>query len=369
IVNVVQACHFMGVMHRDIKPENFLFSSNDENAMLKAIDFRCADFIKEEPEEQMLYEIQNAPIDFESHPWPCISSAATDLVKKMLIRNPKKRITAAKFLGNMNKLKKVALTVMAKNLSEEEIKGLKTTFNNINTDKSGTVTPEELKRGLTTLGSKVSETEVKQLIEAQSTLDVLSLSKKVISLIWSKPEEQMLYEIENAPIDFESHPWPCISSAATDLVKKMLIRNPKKRITAAKFLGNMNKLKKVALTVMAKNLSEEEIKGLKTTFNNINTDKSGTVTPEELKRGLTTLGSKVSETEVKQLIEAKWCSGNRNRNQLETGPVKKTKTPSFLSKHLLFSRLNEEHQKVVSSIPSMTPNPKKQREKTENMRR
>lgn len=45
IVNVVQACHFMGVMHRDIKHENFLFSSNDENALLKAIDFRCAVFI------------------------------------------------------------------------------------------------------------------------------------------------------------------------------------------------------------------------------------------------------------------------------------------------------------------------------------
>ncbi|CAF2042527.1 unnamed protein product [Brassica napus] len=99
IVNVVQACHFMGVMHRDIKHENFLFSSNDENALLKAIDFRCAVFIDKEPEEHMLYEIQNAPIDFESHPWPCTSSAATDLVKKMLIRNPKKRITAAKVLA------------------------------------------------------------------------------------------------------------------------------------------------------------------------------------------------------------------------------------------------------------------------------
>ncbi|KAF8077165.1 hypothetical protein N665_1058s0002 [Sinapis alba] len=220
-----------------VHPENFLLSSNDENAMLKAIDFRCAVFIKEgevykdrvgtghygkeadiwsagvvlyillcgQPpfvtklEEQMLYEIQNAPIDFESHPWPCILSAATDLVKKMLIKNPKKRITAAKVLdpnrydpknysftiifaydkpidsvvstrlkqfGNMNKLKKVALKVMEKNLSEEEIKGLKTMFNNIDTHKSGTLTQEELKRGLTTLGSKVSETEVKQLIEA-----------------------------------------------------------------------------------------------------------------------------------------------------------------------------------------------------------
>ncbi|KAJ4881610.1 Calcium-dependent protein kinase 31 [Raphanus sativus] len=69
----------------------------------------------------------------------------------------------------------------------------------------------------------------------------------------------------------------------------------------------MNKLKKVSLKVMAKNLGnllEEEIKGLKTMFNNIDTDKSGTVTHEEVKRGFTTLGSKVSETEVKQLIEA-----------------------------------------------------------------
>lgn len=47
IVNIVQACHFMGVMHRDITPENFLFSSNDENAILKAINYRCAVFIEE----------------------------------------------------------------------------------------------------------------------------------------------------------------------------------------------------------------------------------------------------------------------------------------------------------------------------------
>lgn len=47
IVNVVHVCHFMGVMHRDLKPENFLFSSNDENAVLKAIDFGCSLFIKE----------------------------------------------------------------------------------------------------------------------------------------------------------------------------------------------------------------------------------------------------------------------------------------------------------------------------------
>lgn len=58
--------------------------------------------------------------------------------------------------------------VIAENLSEEEIKGLKTMFTNMDTDKSGTITYEELKTGLARLGSKLSEAEVKQLMEAVS---------------------------------------------------------------------------------------------------------------------------------------------------------------------------------------------------------
>ena len=58
--------------------------------------------------------------------------------------------------------------VIAENLSEEEIKGLKAMFTNIDTDNSGTITYEELKSGLARLGSKLSENEVKQLMEAVS---------------------------------------------------------------------------------------------------------------------------------------------------------------------------------------------------------
>ncbi|KAJ6367482.1 hypothetical protein OIU77_022038 [Salix suchowensis] len=47
IVNVVHACHFMGVMHRDLKPENFLLSTIDEDASLKATDFGLSVFIEE----------------------------------------------------------------------------------------------------------------------------------------------------------------------------------------------------------------------------------------------------------------------------------------------------------------------------------
>ncbi|KAF6173322.1 hypothetical protein GIB67_027017 [Kingdonia uniflora] len=241
IVNVVHICHFMGVMHRDLKPENFLLSSKDEGAMLKATDFGLSMFIEEgkiyrdivgsayyvapevlrrsygkeidvwsagvilyillsgvppfwaETDKGIFDAVQKGEIDFESAPWPSISSSAKDLVRKMLTQDPKKRVTSAQVLEHpwirddgeasdkpidnavlsrlkqfraMNKLKQLALKVIAENLSEEEIKGLKAMFKNMDTDKSGTITYEELKSGLARLGSKLSEVEVKQLMEA-----------------------------------------------------------------------------------------------------------------------------------------------------------------------------------------------------------
>jgi len=38
-------------------------------------------------------------LDLQSAPWPSISAAAKDLIRKMLTRDPKKRITAAEALG------------------------------------------------------------------------------------------------------------------------------------------------------------------------------------------------------------------------------------------------------------------------------
>lgn len=61
--------------------------------------------------------------------------------------------------------------------------------------------------------------------------------------------------------------------------------------------------------MIAESLSEEEIMGLKEMFKSMDTDNSGTLTVEELKAGLPKLGNlgiKISESEVKQLIEAVW---------------------------------------------------------------
>lgn len=60
--------------------------------------------------------------------------------------------------------------VIAESLSEEEAKGLRQMFNNINTNGSGTIKFEELKSGLSRLGSQLSESEMRQLMDAVSSV-------------------------------------------------------------------------------------------------------------------------------------------------------------------------------------------------------
>ncbi|XP_027368242.1 calcium-dependent protein kinase 29-like [Abrus precatorius] len=237
IVNVIHVCHFMGVMHRDLKPENFLFATEDENATLKLVDFGFSVFIEEgkaykdivgnayyvAPEVLkrsygkeidvwnagvilyillsgvppfwvgMVDAISGGKLDMDSEPWPSISDAAKDLIRKMLTYDPKKRITTSEAFEHpwmkegadafnnppdsvvlirmkqfkaMNQMKKLALKVIAENLSEEEMKGMRQMFNNMDTDRSGTITFKELKSGLSGLGSQLSDSELRQLMDA-----------------------------------------------------------------------------------------------------------------------------------------------------------------------------------------------------------
>ena len=51
-------------------------------------------YIPAETESGIFRQILHGKLDFESDPWPCISDSAKDLIRKMLQRDPKKRITA-----------------------------------------------------------------------------------------------------------------------------------------------------------------------------------------------------------------------------------------------------------------------------------
>ncbi|KAL6524864.1 Calcium-dependent protein kinase 29 [Orobanche minor] len=241
IVNVVHVCHFMGVMHRDLKPENFLMVSGDEDSPLKATDFGLSVFI----ESGKVYK---------------------DLVGSAYY---------------------VAPEVLRRNYGKEA--------------------------------------------DVWSAGVILYILLSGFPPFWADTDKGIFEEILEGKVDLQSPPWHTISDSAKDLIDKMLTVDPNKRITAAEALDHpwltkdgeasdkpidsavllrmkqfraMNKLKRLALKVIAENLSDEEIKGLKQMFNNIDTDGSGTITYDELRTGLSKLGSKLSQSEIQQLMEA-----------------------------------------------------------------
>ncbi|CAN6350057.1 unnamed protein product [Urochloa humidicola] len=268
IVSVVHSCHSMGVMHRDLKPENFLFLNKREDSPLKATDFGLSVFFK--PGEQF-----------------------RDLVGSAYY-----------------------------------------------------VAPEVLKRRY---GAEA---------DIWSAGVILYILLSGVPPFWAENEDGIFDAVLRGHIDFASDPWPSISNGAKDLVKKMLRQDPKERLTAAEILNHpwiredgeapdkplditvigrmkqfraMNKLKKVALKVVAENLSEEEIVGLKEMFKTLDTDNSGTITLEELRTGLPKLGTKISESEIRQLMEAADVDGNGTIDYVE-----------FISATMHMNRLEKE---------------------------
>lgn len=52
----------------------------------------------------------------------------------------------------------------------------------------------------------------------------------------SESEQGIFEQVLKGELDFVSEPWPSISESAKDLVRKMLVQDPKKRLTAHQVL-------------------------------------------------------------------------------------------------------------------------------------
>ncbi|XP_074279548.1 calcium-dependent protein kinase 4-like isoform X2 [Silene latifolia] len=170
-----------------------------------------------------------------------------------------------------------------------------------------------------------------QEIDVWSAGVILYILLSGVPPFWAETEAGIFRQILHGKLDFGSDPWPSISDSAKDLIRKMLDRDPKKRLTAYEVLCHpwivddtvapdkpldsavmtrlkqfsaMNKVKKMALRVIAESLSEEEIGGLKELFKMIDTDNSGTITFDELKVGLKSVGSEMTESDIRSLLQA-----------------------------------------------------------------
>ena len=141
IVSALMHCHQLDIVHRDLKPENVMYSSREEDSVLKVIDFGTSqlynkhhkmkkiigtyvymapEVISGEYDEKcdvwslgiMLYimlcgippfcgrndqevvsRIQNAPLSFSHSNWNNISEEAKALVMNMLKKNPGQRLS------------------------------------------------------------------------------------------------------------------------------------------------------------------------------------------------------------------------------------------------------------------------------------
>ena len=139
MVELVDHCHTLGIAHRDIKPENFLFSTEKDDAVIKAADFGLSQFFTSgkpfkslvgsayyvapevlnrsygpqadiwslgvclyvmlsgsppfdgNGEEDIFDKIMYQEPDFSQTPWPSVSKHAKNLLKRLLQKKPESR--------------------------------------------------------------------------------------------------------------------------------------------------------------------------------------------------------------------------------------------------------------------------------------
>lgn len=239
MLRVVHHCHSLGVAHRDLKPENFLLSAKGDVGVLKATDFGLSVFFKK---GEVLDEFVGSPYY---------------------------------------------------------------------------VAPEVLKR------------KYGPECDIWSAGVILFILLGGLPPFWGENEKAIFDAVLKGDLDFDEDPWPKISASAKDLVKKLLVKDVSKRMSIKEALehpwlakggasdepldvevmnrlrtfANNSKFKKAGMVMLVKHLKKEELEGLRQIFIEFDTDKSGTITMDELKKGLEQSGAKLAGQEVAKLME------------------------------------------------------------------
>jgi calcium-dependent protein kinase len=247
MVRTIAHCHNLGVMHRDLKPENFVLATKDTDAPIKAIDFGLSAYF--EPGERF-----------------------RDIVGSAYY-----------------------------------------------------VAPEVLKQNYS------CEADI------WSCGIILYILLSGVPPFWAQSDPQIFDAVRKGVYDLEGDPWPKISASAKGLIKRILVGNPAARMSSEEILNHpwvredgdapdtplddvvmdrmkkftdMNKFKKVGMLALAKTLTNEEISGMKQMFKQFDKDNSGTITINELQRGLEKKGAKSTKAELEKMLDAMDVDGN-----------------------------------------------------------
>lgn len=247
ILSIVAFCHLQGVVHRDLKPENFLFTTNDESAQLKAIDFGLSDFVRPDgrlndivgsayyvapevlhrsysieadvwsigvityillcgsrpfwarTESGIFKSVLKSEPTFDEAPWPTVSEEARDFVKRLLIKDRHRRMTAVQALTHpwirghqkvpldvlifrlvksylrSSNVRRAALKALSKTLSEDHLFYLRAQFMLLEPSKNGRISLENFKSVLTKHATEAMQES--RMFEMIASIDALQFKK------------------------------------------------------------------------------------------------------------------------------------------------------------------------------------------------
>ncbi|KAH8582407.1 calcium calmodulin-dependent kinase with a kinase domain and 4 calmodulin like EF hands [Cryptosporidium sp. chipmunk genotype I] len=228
VLSAVAYCHKLNVAHRDLKPENFLFLTDSPDSPLKLIDFGLAARFKPgkmmrtkvgtpyyvspqvleglygpecdewsagvmmyvllcgyppfsaPTDSEVMLKIREGTFTFPEKDWLNVSPQAESLIRRLLTKSPKQRITSLQALEHewfekqlsssprnllldnvisnfrrfqgLSRLKKIALTLIAQNIDERDILDLHDTFMELDTTRDGTLSRVEIIEGINRTG-------------------------------------------------------------------------------------------------------------------------------------------------------------------------------------------------------------------------
>ena len=244
LMSAICYSHQNNIVHRDLKPENILLDSDTDDLTIKIIDWGCAQTIKTvkkskqadgtayyiapevlkgeynekceiwacgvifyillcgyppfngETDEDIYEAVLEGKFEFPDEEWEHVSEEAKSLIKKMLTKDVKKRISAldsmqdpwfklygekknydkklaSKVLNNMKKFKKhrtlektIISFIINQLVKKDERQELEKQFKDWDTNGDGVLSKEEIINGYRKTYGKVDENEIENMIKS-----------------------------------------------------------------------------------------------------------------------------------------------------------------------------------------------------------